>query len=212
MPNNIFHKRSLTTGSIPTTSSLDAGEIALNVPDGKIFMKKSGSAGQSVETVLVSNTTTDIGTLTLSGSLILSGSGTGSILDVAAGNVDFDFDTLSFSGSASITGSLRGQVSALSISSNTASLDMASNNFFTLTLVNGANTFINPSNTQPGQTVNIRLTQDTSGTGTVSFPSFVDQATGSLYTGSAVANAIDIVTMITFDTTTVYLSSIRNMI
>jgi len=212
MPNNIFHKRSLTPGSVPTTSSLNVGEIAINVPDGKIFVEKSGSTGQSVETVLVSNTTTDIGTLTLSGSLILSGSGTGSILDVAAGNVDFDFDTLSFSGSASITGSLRGQISALSISSNTASLNMASNNFFTLTLVNGVDTLINPTNIQPGQTVNIKLTQDTAGTGTVSFPSFVDQATGSLYTGSAVANAIDIVTMITFDTTTVYLSSIRNMI
>ena len=107
MPNNIFHKRSLTPGSVPTTSSLNVGEIAINVPDGKIFVEKSGSAGQSVETVLVSNTTTDIGVLTLSGSLILSGSGTGSVLDVSAGNIDFDFDTLSFSGSASITGSLR---------------------------------------------------------------------------------------------------------
>ena len=106
MPNNIFHKRSLTPGSIPTTSSLNVGEIAMNVPDGKIFLKKSGSAGQSIETVLVSNTTTNIGLLTLSGSLILSGSGTGSVLDVSAGSVDFDFDTLSFSGSASITGSL----------------------------------------------------------------------------------------------------------
>ena len=106
MPNNIFHKRSLTPGSVPTTSSLNVGEIAINVPDGKIFVEKSGSAGQSVETVLVSNTTTDIGVLTLSGSLILSGSGTGSVLDVSAGNIDFDFDTLSFSGSAAITGSL----------------------------------------------------------------------------------------------------------
>ena len=106
MPNNIFHKRSLTPGSVPTTSSLNVGEIAINVPDGKIFVEKSGSAGQSIETVLVSNTTTDIGILTLSGSLILSGSGTGSVLDVSAGNVDFDFDTLSFSGSAAITGSL----------------------------------------------------------------------------------------------------------
>ena len=100
MPNNIFHKRSLTPGSVPTTSSLNVGEIAINVPDGKIFVEKSGSAGQSVETVLVSNTTTNIGTLTLSGSLILSGSGTGSALDINA-------DTLIFSGSATITGSLR---------------------------------------------------------------------------------------------------------
>ena len=111
-----------------------------------------------------------------------------------------------------ITGSLRGQVSALSISSNTASIDMSSNNFFTLALVNGANTHINPTNINPGQTVNIRVTQGSLGTGTVSFPSFVDQPSGSLYTGSMVANAIDIVTMITFDSSIVFVSSVRNMI
>jgi hypothetical protein len=37
-----------------------------------------------------------------------------------------------------ITGSLRGRVDALSISSNTASLNMSSGNFFILNLVNGA--------------------------------------------------------------------------
>jgi len=111
-----------------------------------------------------------------------------------------------------LTGSLRGQVSALSISSNTASVNMSTNNFFTLNLVNGANTFINPTNLNPGQTVNIRVNQGSLGTGTVSFPSFVDQASVSLYTGSAVSNAIDIVTMITFDSSLVFMSSIRNMI
>jgi len=79
-------------------------------------------------------------------------------------------------------------------------------------LVNGANTHINPTNLNPGQTVNIRINQGSLGTGTVSFPSFVDQASGSAYTGTAVANAIDIVTMITFDSSLVFVSSIRNMI
>jgi hypothetical protein len=114
--------------------------------------------------------------------------------------------------SLTITGSLRGQVSLLSIASNTASVNMSSNNFFTLTLVDGANTFINPTNVNPGQTVNIQIRQGGAGTGTVSFPTFVDQASGSLYTGSRVSSAIDIVTMITFDSSIVYLSSIRNMI
>jgi len=111
-----------------------------------------------------------------------------------------------------ITGSLRGQVSALSISGNTASVNLSTNNFFTLALVHGTNTHINPTNLNPGQTVNIRVTQGTLGTGTVSFPSIVDQPSGSLYTGSAVSNAIDIVTMITFDSSIVFVSSVRNMI
>ena len=111
-----------------------------------------------------------------------------------------------------LTGSLRGQVSALSIASNTASVNLSTNNFFTLTLANGTGTNIAPTNINPGQTVNILVTQGTAGTGTVTFPSLVKQPSGSLYTGSAVANAIDIVTMIAFDSTNVYVSSIKNMI
>jgi hypothetical protein len=111
-----------------------------------------------------------------------------------------------------ITGSLRGRVDALSISSNTASVNLSTNNFFTLSLVNGANTHIRPSSINPGQTVNILVTQGSLGTGTVSFPSNVEQPSGSAYTGSAVANALDIVTMITFNSTNVFVSSVRNMI
>ena len=129
------------------------------------------------------------------------------------GNENLNWSSgVSITGSLTVSGSLRGQVSALSISSNTASINMSTNNFFTLALVNGANTHINPTNINPGQTVNIRVTQGSLGTGTVSFPSFVDQPSGSLYTGSAVANAIDIVTMITFDSSIVFVSSVRNMI
>jgi len=120
--------------------------------------------------------------------------------------------SLIIQGNSQVSGSLRGQVTALSIASTTASLDMSTNNFFTLTLVNGANTNINPTNINPGQTVNIRVTQGSAGTGTVSFPLIVKQSSGSLYTGSAVANAVDIVTMITFDASTVYVSSIRNLV
>ena len=141
---------------------------------------------------------------------------------VPTGNVGIGTTTptskLDVSGSAritdglTITGSLIGQVTALSISSNTASLNMSTNNFFTLALVNGTNTNINPTNINPGQTVNILVSQSSAGTGTVTFPSIVKQLTGSLYTGSAVANAVDIVTMITFNTSTVYVSSIRNLV
>ena len=120
--------------------------------------------------------------------------------------------SLIIQGNSQVSGSLRGQVTALSITSNTASLNMSTNNFFTLTLVNGANTYINPTNINPGQTVNILVSQSSAGTGTVSFPSQVKQASGSLYTGSAVANAVDIITMITFDASTVYVSSIRNLV
>jgi len=126
----------------------------------------------------------------------------GSIIPTASGSI----------GSTVITGSLRGQVSALSIASNTASLDLATNNFFTLTLANGANTHISASNIQPGQTVNIRVTQGSAGTGTLSFNSAIKQASGSLYTGSMIANSVDMVSLISFDQTNAYISYINNFI
>jgi len=110
------------------------------------------------------------------------------------------------------SGSVRGQVSALSISSNTASLDLATENFFTLTLVSGSNTFINPSNIKPGQTINLRITQANPGNGTVSFPSSVKQVSGSAYVPTAGAGPVDIVTLISFDSTQLYLSNVKNLV
>ena len=73
MPQNIIHLRSLTTGSIPTTISLGTGMFAINVPDGKIFLRKSGSVSDTIETVFVSNSDNS-GSFRLTGSLNISGS------------------------------------------------------------------------------------------------------------------------------------------
>lgn len=48
MADKILIKRSLTSGSVPTTASLDVGEIAVNVNDGKLFLRRSGSLGNDV--------------------------------------------------------------------------------------------------------------------------------------------------------------------
>jgi hypothetical protein len=44
-------RRSAVPGRIPSTSSLDFGEIALNTYDGLAFIKKSGSAGEEIVTI-----------------------------------------------------------------------------------------------------------------------------------------------------------------
>jgi hypothetical protein len=51
MADKILHKRSLTPGSIPTTSSLDIGELAINVNDGKLYLHQSGSIAEKIITV-----------------------------------------------------------------------------------------------------------------------------------------------------------------
>jgi hypothetical protein len=108
MADKILHKRSNTVGSIPTTSSLDLGEIAINTNDGKIFIHKSSSAGESIQSALITDST-NTGSLTLLGSLTLSGSldiNSGSSLDISANFIDFDFDLFALSGSLDVTGSV----------------------------------------------------------------------------------------------------------
>jgi hypothetical protein len=39
-------KRNLSGGNKPTTSDLSIGELAMNVHDGKVFLRRSGSAGE----------------------------------------------------------------------------------------------------------------------------------------------------------------------
>jgi hypothetical protein len=178
-----------------------------------IHQNTAGSAVTSSVLIMGPQTFNNVGNeIPIGTNRLTKGSGGDLGEHITSSNITDTGTVVSINSATEITGSLRGQVSALSISSNTASVNMSTNNFFTLSLVNGANTHINPTNINPGQTVNIRVTQGSLGTGTVSFPSFVDQPSGSLYTGSMIANAIDIVTMITFDSSIVFVSSVRNMI
>jgi hypothetical protein len=126
-------------------------------------------------------------------------------------NVDSTVITgsLTVSGSAIITGSVQGNVTALSISSNTASLNLNDGNFFTLQLVSGSATHINPSNIKPGQTVNIRL--NTTGSGTVNFPSSVKQISGSSYVPTTTTST-DIITLISFDSSSLFLANVKNLV
>jgi len=111
------------------------------------------------------------------------------------------------SGSVNITGSVNGNVSALSISSNTASLNLNNGNFFTLQLVSGSDTHIVPSNIKPGQTISLLL--NTTGSGTVSFPSSIKQASGSAYVPTT-GTGVDVLTLISFDTQSLYISNLKN--
>ena len=119
--------------------------------------------------------------------------------------------SFSITGSQTITGSLIGQPVSQSVSSNTASLNLATGNFFNLTLPASVNTYITASGQIPGQTVNIKVTQGAT-VGTLSFGAGFKQASGSFYTGSQVTNAVDIVTLISFDNTGIYVSNVNNLI
>ena len=102
---SILLRRNLTGGNVPTTSSLELGELAVNTADGKIFLKKSSSLGESIEAAVTTNTTTT-GSVNLLGNLLIIGRS-------------------SFSGSVNFSGSLiphvvSGRTSIHSVGSSTA--------------------------------------------------------------------------------------------
>ena len=48
MASTVKHIRSALAGRTPTTSQLELGELAINTPDGKLFVKKSVSGTESI--------------------------------------------------------------------------------------------------------------------------------------------------------------------
>jgi len=97
----------------------------------------------------------------------------------------------------------------LTVNSNTASLNLDSGNFFVLALTGSQDIRIEPSNIKPGQTINLKL--NTTGSGTVSFPTSVKQVSGSSYVPTT-TTGVDVVTLVSFDSNDLYLASVKNLI
>ena len=153
------------------------------------------------------------GSLTVNGSITGNGGFTGSLLGTAsfattAATASF-YSLAAVTQNAVFSGSVRGEVRPLSITSNTASLDCSLDNFFTLQLVQGTDTRIEPSNISPGQTINVRI--NTTCSATVSFPTSVLQPSGSAYVPTT-TTGVDVITLISFDASSLYLSNVKNLI
>ena len=112
---------------------------------------------------------------------------------------------------AELTGSVRGNVSGLTISSNTASLDCSVANFFALSLVSGSVTHINPTNIKPGQTINLQLVQPAAGYGNITYPGSIKTQNGQQITPTLAPNAVDIVSLVSFDTSALYATTVKNL-
>ena len=137
-----------------------------------------------------------IGNQTITGSLILSSSAA----------ID-----LTVIGNSIFSGSVRGNVLALSISSNTASMDVSQANFFTLTLVSGSNTHISASGINPGETISLRITQPSVGYGTVTTSPNIRFPQAFPYIATPSGSAVDILSFQTYDTTFLYGVAVNTM-
>jgi hypothetical protein len=182
-------------GSNNTALGYSAGKNASNISQRNVYIGYNTGPSTSVnenDKLYISN---EVGIPLIGG-------------DFATKKVDIN-GSLRVTGSLIVTGSTQGNVATLSVSSNTASLDLTQASFFTITLPSSVVTHISASNIQPGTTSTILVTTD--GTSTVTFPSNVKQPSGSFYTASAVA-AKDILTFISYDSSDIYLASVKNLI
>ena len=135
---SILLKRSGVAGSVPTTSSLQIGELALNTYDGKAFLHKSGSTDEVVEIVVTGTRVT--GSINLTGAVTASafrGDGSG-ITGVTASMRpdDFDFNSDPFAGT---TGYIQASGSLYKVATTTSSIDFRYNDvtIATITTTNG---------------------------------------------------------------------------
>jgi hypothetical protein len=121
------------------------------------------------------------------------------LLNGTASSVFAKTGSNTFVGNQTISGSVSNAVKALTISSDTASIDLSSGNLFTLTLVNTTNTHISASNLQKGQTVSLQVTNGSLGNATVTFSSVFTFPSGSSYIPFASSSAVDSISFISYD-------------
>ena len=126
MAQKILLKRSGVSGSIPTTASIDLGELALNTYDGKAFMHKSGSTDEIVQFVVAGSQTS--GSISITGNVTAAsfvGSGAG-LTGVTASMRpdDFDFNSDPFAGTI---GYIQASGSLYKVATTTGSVELRYN-------------------------------------------------------------------------------------
>ena len=110
-----------------------------------------------------------------------------------------------------ITGSALNNVVTEYVISNTASIALAESNTFEFT-AGAANTHVVTTNIAKGQVINIKVTQDAGGAGTLTFDPEFKFPGGTAPILTAVAGAIDIISCISYDGTTLLTNTTQNYI
>jgi len=189
--------------------SLFAGRF--NAVDGNkdltaetIFAVGTGTSTSARKTGLLidsgSNTFIE-GTLNVSGSTTM----TGSLILSSSNAVE-----LTVIGNSVFTGSAFGNVIALSITSNTASMDLNLGNYFTLTLADTATTHISASNVQPGTSATLVITTGTDSSASLA-PTML-QPSGSAYSATNGSAKKDVLSIVAVTSGVPFVVSTKNMV
>jgi hypothetical protein len=192
------------TGNLSVTSPASTGSALYAYKSGSTVLDIQGSQGQLFSVIDA-----------LSGSLMSVNDISGlPILEVFSDDRvvmgTYGAPAVIISGSNTvISGSLRGRVVTLSTASATASMDCSLSNFFDLTL--SGSMYLTPTNILPGETINLRITQPAT-SGSLNYTSSIKFPNGLPYTASATSSVVDLVSFISFDSSTLYATAIKNLV
>jgi len=113
------------------------------------------------------------------------------------------------SGGINVTGSAVNKVNTITVASLTASIDCNLSNTFQF-VAGAANTHVIATNINAGQVINVQVTQDAGGAGTLTFDSAFKWPGGTAPTLTASPNAIDLISAVSYDGTTLISNATQN--
>ena len=129
---------------------------------------------------------------------------TNAINAITASNVNTLNQNVQITGSVFVSGSVQGRTDQLVISSTTASFDPNEANYYELTLAGGADTHVTVTGVPKAHTMNIMVKQGGTA-GTLSWDTnYFKFPSGSQFTGSQLTNAQDILSFVSFESSSVY--------
>ena len=105
--------------------------------------------------------------------------------------------------------SVYNDIETITIASNTASIDLNTSNTFKFT-AQSTSTHIVATNIQAGQVVNIQITQDAGGAGTITFDPEFKFPGGTAPALTTSANAIDLISAVSYDGTSLLANGTQN--
>jgi hypothetical protein len=117
------------------------------------------------------------------------------------------FGAATFVSTSTFNGPVNNDITSVTVTGGTASLDFSTGNLFEVNLNVSAITHISASNVSAGQTATVLIT--TANQSTASFSSNIKQPFGLAYTASLVGST-DIITLTKFNSANVYVTSVKN--
>jgi len=221
------------TGSIIGSGNIRAGQSAAAFSSDSIELGSSSVPVQYGNIVIHTNTTRDLGNQYNAFQIVDAGGQTVAVASTAFSGLGNNVHVLGMGGNSTgradniklwssgssallnvetetrFASSVYNDIETITVASNTASIDLNTSNTFKFT-AQSTSTHIVATNIQAGQVVNIQITQDAGGTGAITFDPAFKFPGGTAPALTTSANAIDLISAVSYDGTSLLANGTQN--